>query len=270
VSDSVLHADATPRTLGFIRIWVFGAWFADVAKDPITDLATLPIETFERIGVLRLIPMEAWQWVLTPSRLEAATAVLLVGLALSAGGVQPYRPIALATCVLLTLYQGLILGFTYAGHSTLAALPVAYVLAVFPSADALALRRRGGQANGTLAVLAMVTATFCFLATYSFIGALRLELGGLEIFLDGTILKYVARNSLSPGFLDGQYGVSALEDPWISGALLVGFPIVSLFELLSPLCLFSRAFRRAWTVVLLVFHVVTWPLMQLLFVHTSC
>lgn len=51
--------------------------------------------------------------------------------------------------------------------------------------------------------------------------------GGLEIFLDDTILKCVAPNSAAPGFLEQGYGLAAV----------------------------------------LPFHVLTWYLMQLLFVH---
>ena len=264
----ILHGEATARNLGFLRIWVFAAWFADVAKNPITDLAALPIGSMTPVGVLRLVPMSVWEWVCTAEHLRAAYVLMLVALLLTALGVRPYRPIAIFTCLLLTLYQGLTLSFTYMGHSTLAALPVAYVVAVFPSANALALRRsppREGKRE--TAVLAMVTATLVFCATYSCIAARRFQTGGLEIFLDETLLKYVARNSLVSGFFEQGYGLATLENPWLSAGLLVGFPLVTLFELLSPLCLFHRGFRWAWLAVILPFHVLTWYLMQLLFVH---
>jgi hypothetical protein len=266
--EGILHSDATARNLGFLRIWVFTAWFADIAKDPITDLATLPIDLMTPVGVLRLAPLSFWERVCTADNLQVAYVLMLLCLAATALGIRPYRPIAIFTCLLLTLYQGLILSFTYLSHSTLAALPVAYVLALFPAGDALALRRGPArEGKRETAVLAMVTATLALCITYACIGARRFQTGGLEIFLDGSMLNYVARNSASGGLLEGGYGLAALEYPLLSAVLVIGFPFVTVFELLSPLCLFYKWFRWSWLVVILLFHVLTWYLMQLLFVH---
>jgi len=264
----ILHGDATPRTLGLLRIWVFGAWFADIAKDPITDIASIPTQTMTPVGVLRLVPMSVWEHVNTVEGLQIAYGVMLLLLAATTLGVRPFRPIAIVTCLALTFYQGFILSFTYMSHSTLAALPVAYVIALFPSNAGLALRWGAPtRVSRETAVLGMIAATLVFCATYAGIGARRFQTGGIEIFLDGTILKYVARNSISPGLFESHYGEAVLAHPWLSAILALGYPLVTVFELLSPFCLFSRWFRWAWLAVILSFHVLTWYLMQLLFVH---
>src|SRR5205823_6246364 len=54
-------------------------------------------------------------------------------------GVPGYAIIAVTTCVLLTLYQGLPRSFGFLNHAQLALLYAAYVLAAFPCADALAI-----------------------------------------------------------------------------------------------------------------------------------
>ena len=43
--------------------------------------------------------------------------------------------------------------------------------------------------------------------------------------------------------------------------------VVTVFEILSLLCLSSTWFRRLWLAVMLPFHVLSWPLLQTLFLH---
>jgi hypothetical protein len=50
-------------------------------------------------------------------------------------------------------------------------------------------------------------------------------------------------------------------------ALEAGFVVVTVFEILSLLCLSSTWFRRCWLAVMLPFHILSWPLLQTLFLH---
>jgi hypothetical protein len=58
-----------------------------------------------------------------------------------------------------------------------------------------------------------------------------------------------------------------LESASLSTMFEVGFVIVTLFEILSLLCLGSKWFRRSWLAVMLPFHVLSWPMLRLLFLH---
>jgi hypothetical protein len=49
--------------------------------------------------------------------------------------------------------------------------------------------------------------------------------------------------------------------------VLFGFPLTTGMEILSPLALFSPVFRRVWVAVMVVFHVLSWQLLQVLFFH---
>jgi hypothetical protein len=76
-----------------------------------------------------------------------------------------------------------------------------------------------------------------------------------------------ARRSTEPGFWNNGSGWMVLEHPWVAWLVQAGFPVVTLFEVCSPLCLFSRRFRWAWLVVIVAFQVGTYSLMQIWFLH---
>lgn len=263
-----LHENATARHLAIFRIWVFGMWLADVLKDPSTDLAEIPLEYYQPVGVLQWFPMSFWEAALSEPLIQFWWGALAVLLLLSASGVPFYRGVALVTCILLTFYQGVIFGFTSVTHGPIAALYVAWVLAVFPSADALSLRRNPRpRSSNHVYQAAILTATVLFLVTYMLVGVRRIFDGGIDIFLDGSILRYLARNSVSPVHLSQRLGLLVLESPSLSMLSEIGFAMVTLCEVLSPLCVASKWFRRAWLVVMIPFHVLSWPLLQLLFLH---
>ena len=97
-------------------------------------------------------------------------------------------------------------------------------------------------------------------------GVRRVFAGGIEIFTNGTMLGIIAMDSATPDHLQQSVGLRVLESPaWVL-MLQVGFVMVTLLEILSLLCLSSPWFRRGWLAVMLVFHVLSWPLLQTLFV----
>ncbi len=266
--NGFLHENATARHLAALRIWVFAMWIADLLKDPITDLAAVPFSYFQPVGVLRWLPVSFWSAVHTEQVLRLWWATLLVLLVLAALGTRYYRVIAGAACVLLTLYQGMIFGFGEVTHAELVALYTVYILAVFPSADALAIRRvREPPAPGPVYQAALLAATITLLSTYMFTGARRLFAGGIDIFLDGTILSMVADGAATPDHFQRAVGLWTLESPLWTAGLQIGFAAVTIFEILSLLCLSSTWFRRCWLGVMLPFHVLSWPLLQTLFLH---
>lgn len=264
----MLHENATARHLALLRMWVFGMWLGDLLKDPSTDLAQIPLAYYQPVGVLRWFPTSFWEAALSAPLLQIWWSALAVLLLMSGVGVPFYRGVALVTCVLLTFYQGVIFGFTSVTHGPIAALYIAWILAVFPSADAFSLRRSPKRApSNHVYQAAILTATVLLLATYMFVGVRRVVEGGTDIFLDGSILRFLARNSVGPDHLQGSLGLRVLEYPGLSMVFEVGFVIVTLFEILSLLCLSSKWFRRSWLAVMLPFHVLSWPLLQLLFMH---
>ena len=162
----------------------------------------------------------------------------------------------------------MIYGFGEVTHAELVALYTVYILAVFPSADALALRRvREPSSPAAVYQAALLAATITLLATYMFTGVRRLFAGGIDIFLDGTILSMVADGAATPDHFQRAVGLWTLASPLATTLLQVGFAAVTIFEILSLLCLSSTWFRRIWLGIMLPFHVLSWPLLQTLFLH---
>lgn len=266
-SAPLLYQNATAYHLGLLRIWVFGLWAADVFKDPITELARMPMSEFHRVGVLQLLPMSFWNAVHAVQPLRVWWAIVLVFLVLSMLGVPFYRLVATITCILLTFYQGIIFGFSHVTHAELVPLYMTYILAVFPSADALAIRRlRVPWEPKPIYQAALLAATIMLLATYMLTGVRRVFAGGIDIFTNGTILGMIAKDSVTPDHLERSVGLWALESPMRVMMLQIGFVAVTVLEILSLMCISSRWFRWCWLVVMLVFHVLSWPLLQTLFV----
>ena len=122
-------------------------------------------------------------------------------------------------------------------HGPIAALHIAWLLALFPSADAWSLRR-GPRPSPSDHVYkaAILTATLLFLATYMLVGVRRVIEGGTEIFLDGSILRFLARNSISPSQLPQRLGLTVLEVPGLPMMFQVGFVLVTFFEITAGSC----------------------------------
>jgi hypothetical protein len=168
----MLHANVSPQTLGFARIAVYGAWLWHVFKDPLDKVVAVPLAYFSPIGVLRLVPEPLWQRIYTADFLSALKLTMLVGLALLVTGVGPFRGIAVFTCIMLTLYQGLVRGFGFINHGELSMLYAAYVLAAFPSADAFSLRRsRSNAASQTLYKAPMIAVALLLCLAYMWLFA---------------------------------------------------------------------------------------------------
>lgn len=266
--SDLLHENATARHLALLRIWVFGMWIGDLLKDPSTELTQIPLAYYQPVGLLQWFPMSFWESALSAPVLHIWWWALAVLLLLSAAGVPFYQVVALCTCILLTFYQGVIFGFTGVSHGPIAALYIAWILAVFPSADAFSLRRSPTPSRSNhVYQAAILTSTVVLLATYMLVGVRRVVEGGINIFLDGSILSYLTRNSVGSNYLSQMLGLQVLQYPGLSAIFEVGFVIVTFFEIFSLLCLGSRWFRRCWLAVMLPFHVLSWPLLQLLFLH---
>jgi hypothetical protein len=244
---------------------VFAMWLAVVVPDPLSFLGRLPETMFEPVGPMKLVPRDVWLALLEPAALDAFKAVLVALLVLAAVGMRPYRPIAFAAAVLLTIHQGLVRGLTFTNHEELALLVCTYVLVLFPAADGFAwpARRAPSSPPGVYSA-ALLAMALLLLLPYCGIAAHRIASAAPEVFVGDSLPYWLA--SLDGLDRDG-WGVGRRL---VGSAVLVtllkaGFAVTTLFELLAPLCVIMPRFRRVWIVVVVSFHVVNWFTLNLFF-----
>lgn len=264
---TMLHANVAPRTLGFVRAWVFGIWLVIVLTDRFGQLAALPPALFEPYGVLHVIPGVVWSLILTSTGLLLLKLALVGLIVLTMVGARPYRPIALSAVALIVVHQGLVRGFGFINHAELAALYAAAVLALFPAADGFALSpRKEPSAPPATYSLAMVLATLLPLLAYSAIALYRVAKAAPDIFFSDTMLHYIGRSTFRSSYFGMGWGRFVLEHvAWAGPLINAGYFVVTLFEIASPFCLFSKRLRVAWLCVIVPFHVSTLFLMNIFF-----
>ena len=262
----MIHAHVTPQTLGFIRMWVFGLWLLVIAPDPFHQLAVLPITIFEPHGVMRLLPSAAWSWLLQAPFLYSFKCILLLLLVLAMLGVGPYRSIALAAAVMLTFHQGLVRGFSFINHKELGILYAVYILALFPAADGFTVQKRKTPLTpATTYSAALLLMTITILLPYTAISAFRIAHASPEIFLGKSMRYYIAATSVHNNYYGRSISILLLERPDLNLIINIGFVVVTVFEILSPLCLIYRYLRYAWLLVMIPFHISTSILMNIFF-----
>ena len=261
----MIHETSNAESPAILRITVFSMWLYHLWHDPIHELASMPLVLFSPIGVLDLLPSAVWPLILSGPFLWTMKILLLLTLPLLILGVRPFSRIAIPVCIALTLYQGLTRSYGKINHGELAMLYAAYVLAISPCVDALSVMkpRNPSTKSRYAAALFAMAAVLCL--TYTFVGVRRFAVGGLEVFLDESILSYVAHRSAEPGPFGLNFGLMVLEHPLMSKLLEVSFFVLTAFEALSMLALFNRWFRWCWVVVMLGFHVSTIITMQISF-----
>jgi hypothetical protein len=253
-NSAILFHDATAATLGMARIWIFGLAILSRVTTPVWDVCLLP--DYQAPGVMQLLAADRWVPHLSISVAVSLQAITLTLLVLVMLGMGPYHLLATLSCILLTLCEGLVRGNGVATHANIILLLSCYLLALFPAADALVLIRRRAPfpTSSSQYVAGMISLCVLFSLTYLFVGARRLSASGLAIYFDDSILCSVALRDAERG-PDGGMGLWLCQSSWGGWALRLGFPVVTLAELLTPLCLISRPARWLWLAVMLPFHI---------------
>lgn len=253
--------------LGFGRILVFGIWMVSVVTTPVTLYSELPREIFHPPGALMLFPDAFWDLFLSPAVLLGFQGILVMGCAACAAGVRPFRPIALGTVVLLILFDGLMKGWGgFINHAQMGILYGAILLSMFPSSDQLSVYKKIYKKESSYVYHAGILSTAgLFTFAYAFIGTRRIVVGGLEIFTGDAILTHFAVQSLNYSSSGIELGLLVTQHAWLAVTAKVGFAVITVLEVLAPLCLLSRRFTVVWLSVMIPFHFSTLPAMNIFF-----
>jgi hypothetical protein len=262
----MIHASAGPRTLGVVRVAVFSIWLFTIAAAPFREIAELPMDLFVPIGLVRQVPPGVLEFIFRPVTLEIFKWTLATGLLLSALGARPYRGIAVTTVLLLTFQQGMARGFGHVNHGNIPLLLAAWILAIVRADGGFSPEsNRSGAIPSSECALALQTMTVVLLLTYVFTGANRIANSVPEIFLNGTMTRYIAYLAVCTAYRGMRFENALLESSTILALLNVGFIVITLLEVLSLFCLHSRRFRWAWLATMIPFHFLTLFFMNIFF-----
>lgn len=252
----MLNERVSPQTLGVARVLIFGLWIVNVWSVHLEDYIELPREILGRYGLLRLIPDVLWQAMWTPAFLLGFKAVLLGCLVWLVLGLGRYTAVAVVTCVLLILFDGMAKSPGHLNHAKFVILFGAWILAMFPANDAVALRpRRGPPAAPVLYAAPMVAVAVLLLLCYGFVGGYRIGGAGFDVFASDALKRWFLHRSLEANATGFELGRWIVEHPPLMLFAKLGFAVVGTMELLSPLCLFSTRFRWLWIAIMAPFHV---------------
>ena len=101
-----------------------------------------------------------------------------------------------------------------------------------------------------------IALVLCF--SYTLTGVNRLMQGGLAVFQESNLLFWILENANRASYTMGHSDQWILQFPWILKILTVGFPFVTVFEIMAPCCLISRPFRHAFLCLMIPFHLMNW------------
>lgn len=245
--------------LGLLRAYVFAVGTMYAAVIPLERFAAFPVSMHQQVGVARLLPTFVWSALHERLALVIFQGFLVLALFACALGARGYRYLALVSVALFVIHQSLI-RIENSGHRELALLFSLLVLAVFPAADAVALRRSGpastDRSEAAYSAGLLLTA-FAFLFTYTAPAVYRLVHAAPTMFLDGTMARYVVAHGgeLRNGTFGFDWGVAFVgTGPTAIVFLNTGFVVATVLEALALVCLINRPFRFAWLAFCLVFH----------------
>lgn len=264
VEDFLLQA--TPETLGRLRVGVFGIALVSMLLRFPAGLSELPPGVFQPPGLFALVPMPFWEWLLQDAVMIPAYAGLCLFTGLSILGWPNHRGMLLCTVLGLWVFDAVLKGHgAYINHAQCVLLYVATLLALFPQSAECALVKPKEKPAGLESSQATVLLCAGILTVpYALLGIRRLS-AGPGIFLDNTILHEVARRSLEPSEFGFTFVYEVLSIGWVAVLLKAGFLVITLLEAFAPLILISPKFRRVWVWTMIPFHLSTLFTMNIFF-----
>jgi len=271
---TLIHEQAGPRLLRLTRLGVFFLWIIKLSLDPLWRLGELPRELFEPIGILTLLPASAIGALLHPIPLYLFLLTTLIVLTIGLTN-RAFPVVSTLAAILLTAYSCLIRGFGPAVHTDITLLLAVYALCGFSWADWLTKGRDGSPLpsvdwgrEGTRVPTSsypLITIVSFLCLSYCLVGFNRIMQGGIQIFTGDTMEVFAIDASLRAYYFNTNIGWHIPEWPFVVLLLKLGFPVITLFEIVAPLCLVSSHFRWIFIPVMFSFHLLSLVLMNIFF-----
>jgi len=259
---ALIHEQAGPRLLALARFGIFALWMAKLLMDPVWRLAEMPPEMVRPVGVLNLFSPTALAALFNELGLTRLWECALVVVACclppmrwTAGTALRYTLAALV----LTIYSSAIRSFGPAVHTDIVLLLGTYALAGFAWADAVAPHAPGRYSYPLITIVLMLT------LAYTLVGLNRVVTGGMGVFYGPTMTTWAVDASLRGYYFDTGIGWRVPQWPFVNFMLQAGLPVITVFEIVAPLCVAWPRFRWVFIPVMLSFHVLSLVFMNIFF-----
>lgn len=261
----LLHQDAPPGALNFFIKWIAGIWLVSIIFDPLPIIAHLPTSIFHPAGfMLRALPEFVQHFLITAPALHALKILTIVSLVLVILN-RALRPAAVLACILITAYQGIVRGFGHINHAEIAPLYALYFITLFSFADGF-IKKSERASYPNLSGIPIVASLAFMLFGFTFIGIYRMLAGGVELFMSDSLTHYFVHNSHRGSlFIVWDLDDLVLKYRFLHLFFKIGFPIITIFEILAPFCLVSNRFRYVFNSVIIPFLILNWFFMNVLF-----
>lgn len=247
--------------LTLVRLGVFALWIVKLLLDPISRLSEMPRQMFQPVGVLNLLSPAAQGNFLEASTLSAfwwtTQAILVCCLFLRRP--KGFALLSTVAAIFLTFYSSLIRSFGPAVHTDITLLLATYALAGYAWADLFAPKNPARASYPLVTIVAMLCLSYCI------VGLNRMVVGGIDVFNSDTMETWAIDAGLRGYYFNTNIGWHIPEWPWAVFFLRSGLPVVTLFEILAPLCLAWPHFRWIFIPVMLSFHALSLVFMNIFF-----
>lgn len=271
----LLHHNATPAAREFARAYVWLLWLGSLLLLPLSSIGRLPFVSHMAVGPFAKLPVALQEVLLSPN--------VLVGIQLAAIGcviatlVKPAKiAFPIMACGLITLIQCQLRGFGHVNHAEIVLLLSIYALTYFEFVEMMASSRIGadGLSRGLEIEKSdqeltpgapLIVIAFLLCMSYSLTGVCRLGDGGFSVFTSGSLTAWQQVATLTPRYFDLHWGEQLMQNAWFAFAFEAGYPLITVVEILAPLCLVSVWFRRVFFATMIPFHILTVLLMGILF-----
>ena len=257
----LIHREAGPRLLRFVRLGVSALWIVKLLLDPVWRLGDLPPELIRPMGVLALVPPDHDPFFWSGASLALLWIITLMLLVTTLAN-RGYALTATLASIMLTLYSSVTHSFGPIVHSEIVLLLAMYALALFAWADVVEQRRgRETQPNASaplITIVALLALTYCLVG-------LNRTIVSPQVFTGNSMEVWTIDASLRAYYFNTGIGWQIPQWPLVVLFLKAGLPVITFFEITAPLCLIWPLYRRAFIPVMLSFHLLSLVMMNIFF-----
>ena len=255
-------------SLGVVRLIVNGTFLISILFTSFSALGSLPTTVLRPTGVMKFVPWNFYDQLLTPSSMVWLKTVMILSLLFSTAGLL--TAISTKTSVLLVLfYQGLLRSFGHFNHDEMLPVYCLVVLAFTPCGDAFSIdswlkrmRKERPQFAYAYPILLM---QLLVAWTYFSSALIKLRVAGLKYLSSDNLPALAIFHSLD-NLHDTSFRL-AFRLPELKGYLPFAVGFILIWELIFPLAIFWRCLRWWILGIGTIFHLSTLFVMNIFFPH---